>query len=277
MITKTLARRFLYGLMFSLFALLMGIWTTAAYDQAANGPTTSMVLRAPSFIRAARAEEASVATQIRQEAGIAAYFQTGSPINLAAVKPQFRTIERQTEEYIIGSAAVANYGESEDVHLYVHKDGWVMTYYLAAEPAGKVFDWKDYQANNGAAITTKLENTIANVLVTAGIPFTAATYYDFRYPNATHLMLIADANQPCGEDSFQVTLPGSYSFFERGWFVANSHRLSLNDASIGTAASDANAQGILLATQLRPDEMHIVKIGSGCNGVGGLALIYKEQ
>jgi hypothetical protein len=269
--------RLLLAATLGLGVLITLVGFNVVYPTQADNANGVMALAAPPFLRVARAEEAAIASVISAEAGMAAYFQTPSPIDLAAVRGQYRTIERETADYILGSAAVANYGETEDVHLYIHKAGWIMTYYLETEPSGKIFDWVDYQTTSGAAITTKLENVIANVLVTAGIPFTVATYYDFRYPNATHLMLIADAATSDCSDSFQVILPGSYSFFERGWFATDYGRLFLNSEELGWADYDANIQGTLLATQLRPDELHTVLVERTCESIGGLALVYREQ
>ena len=111
-------------------------------------PDNAYALKAPPFLGVAYAQgaapEAALASIFDGEAGIAAYFQSPGSINLAAVAPLYRTIETQTAQYIIGSMAVPDYPESEDVHLYIHTNGWVMAYYLKADPVGKIFDWRQY-------------------------------------------------------------------------------------------------------------------------------------
>ena len=272
---KVLLRRIVSALLLCVTALVL-IWRFYPFADESAGPT-SLALKAPSFISVARAEEIAIASTIGDEAGVSAWYQATSAINLTAVRSQFRTVERETSDYIIGSVGVTNYDESEDVHVYIHKDGWVLAYYLAAAPAGKIFDWRVYKASNGATITTKLENTIALVLGSVGISFSNATYYDFRYPNATHLMIVAENNEN-RDESFTINLPGSFSYFERSWFIgrdgSNYGAIYLNGTKLVGDIRNANAQGTLLATQLLPDQSHTIRVN---NGYGGLVLIYKEQ
>jgi hypothetical protein len=93
----------------------------------------------------------------------------------------------------------------------VSHDGWFVAYYLAADPASKILDWRTYTSTK---ITTKLEETLSVVAVAAGVPFSGATFYDFRNPTATNLMLIMKSNAQNTPDSFQVKLPGTYNFYE---------------------------------------------------------------
>ncbi len=52
-----------------------------------------------------------------------------------SVRNRFRTIEAETNDYIIGSVDLQDYPEQFDTHVYIHRDGWFMAYYLAADPA----------------------------------------------------------------------------------------------------------------------------------------------
>lgn len=245
----------------------------------ANGGTV-FSLQAPPFVSVARAEPGSVASAIRDEAGMSAYFSATTSIDLNNVKDAFRTIEVSTTNYIIGSVAVANYPESEDVHVYIHKDGWFLAYYLKADPVGKIFDWRKYNESNHTSLTTKLENTLAKVAGYAPVSFPGATYYDFRYPNATNLMLIADWST--GYDSFEVKLPGSFTFYERSWSAGTtsdgSYQLdSVTIATLGCCGWQT-AQGTLSASQLLPDQFHAIALDNPYhdnNVYAGLALVYR--
>ena len=254
-----------------LTVLQLLVWRFYPSTQAAVAPT-SILLQAPSFVSIAKAQDAAIAATIGEEAGISAWYQAPSPINLGAIRSQYRTIERETADYILGSVPLAGYDESEDVHVYIHKDGWILVYYLAAEASGKIFDWQAYESSNGTTITTKLENTIAVILGAVGIPFTMATYYDFRYPNATHMMIIAENNSGLNEN-FTVILPSTFSYFERSWFIAYYGNIYLNGTRLGNASNE-NAQGTLLATQLPSSTSHKIDVNQG---YGGLILIYREQ
>ena len=104
-------------------------------------------LRAPLFVDVARAEIAAISSFLDDEAGIAAYTQTPGSIDLSVVRDEFRTIERETAEYIIGSVGIPDYSEDHDPHVYVHTDGWVLAYYLAAEQASYIIDLRHYDGD----------------------------------------------------------------------------------------------------------------------------------
>ena len=233
-------------------------------------------LQAPLFVTEARAEAGSVASFMEDEAGISCYYQASSSITLDDVSDAFRTIEVETSDYIIGSIPVSDYPESSDAHVYVHTDGWVVAYYLAADPVGKIFDWRAY---DGTTIPIKLENTIAVVAGEAGVAYSTCTYYDFRYPNATKMMLVAEASG--GIDSFEVNLPGTFGFFERSWSLGNGTDivdLYLDGEKLAGTNSDYHTtQGTLTAAQLLPDTSHIFTVEAlHDEAYGGLALVYRE-
>ena len=245
---------------------------------------TTFNLQAPQFVGVAQAEGDSIASFMEDEAGISSYFKASAGITLGDVKDAFRTIEVETANYIIGSVEVTNYPESEDVHVYIHTDGWFVAYYLAADPVGKIFDWRVYHDTGRTAITTKLENTLLLMASEAGVSFPGGTYYDFRYPNATQLMLIAEWVQN-GTDSFEVNIPGSFVYDERSWSVgsdddyAADYILNGNILYSGTGwVLWGTDQGFLTALQLLPDQFHTIDVVAGRNyhTYGGLALVYRE-
>ena len=256
--------------------------------QPTNGHVFS--LQAPSFVGIANAEEDSVDSIIEDEAGIAAYFQSAIGINLNDVRDIFRTIEVETADYIIGSVPVPNHDETHDVHVYVHVDGWVLAYYMAGDPAAKILDWRVYHDTGRSGITTKLENTLAVVAGEAGVPFPGATYYHFRYPNATRLILIVEWVYE-GTDVFQVKLPGSFAYCERSWAlgtVGSSSSMSgsykVDGVQIQRHDSHSGwwmSYGTLTVSQMLPDQYHTIELWaedwySSHYGYGyaGLTLVY---
>ena len=167
----------------------------------------TLALSAPPFIALASAQSSPQAFEIGEkpddEAGIAAYFQAPTTANLQAAKAVFRTIELETADYILGSVGVPNYPEHFDAHVYVHKDGWILAYYFNNEPASKIADVKASTIN-----TTKLTSVLSIVASAAGVPFTGESYYDFRYPNATHILYVAEDG--ANGNDFTITLPTNY-------------------------------------------------------------------
>jgi hypothetical protein len=131
------------------------------------------------FIRTAYAQENPTAfdlgAYLDQEAGISAYYKSPDAITLSQVRGQFRTIEAETADYIIGSVAVPNHSENFDAHVYVHTTGWILAYYLRADPISRSLMYiLDNQYD-------EVETVVSIIASAAGAPFTDVTYYDFRY------------------------------------------------------------------------------------------------
>jgi hypothetical protein len=190
---------------------------------------------------------------------------------LNAVKSLYRTIETQTSQYIIGSIPVQNYLESQDVHVYVHVDGWVLAYYLKTDPTGKIFDWKSY--TGGATIPTKLEKILSDIASAVGAPAPTITFYHFQYPNASNMMLIAET--AANGNSFTIQLPSSFAYYERSWSLISGccggSQFNLDGITIGSPGEGGLGYGTLSASQLAPDVTHTIAVA----GDGGLALIYR--
>ena len=274
-----LSRVVIAGLLVVVLAVAIGVFRDVASSQAQPDGTIS--LQSPSFLSVAHAEENAIDSFTDDEAGIAAYFDAGMPINLNDVDQLYRTIEAQTSTYILGSVALTDYDENHDVHMYISTDGWVMAYYRDNEPTSKIYDWKHY--DGGANLPTKLDLGLDIVAAEIGAIATPS-YYHFNYPNATDMMLIAEWIDFWGTDSFEINIPSGFSYYERSWSLAkNSGRVIyyLDGAEISSTDNNNNwtfHQGTFSAAQLAPDTTHTVlidKIVHGTNGFGGLALVYQ--
>lgn len=292
--------RITYGGLLLLCLLLLSFTPGATNAQ----PPTPFRLRAPAFLSVAQAQadvrvvpsEVAAINVLVDEAGIAAYFNRGGSINLEQVRGIYRVVEReQKDQYLIGSVQVKTnsytYPETEDVHLYVNTNGWVMAYYLNADPVGKIFDAAQF---DGGSINTKLEIVLGRAATALGVGsgFTP-TFYDFRYPNATHLLIIGEkTNQSV--DAFQVNLPSSFTFLERGWShwtnpqggtthcTFNRCKLKLNDVDVNTGTKpDEGKYGTLTAAQLAAGQTHTISLhdeftSATIFSTGALVLIYRE-
>jgi hypothetical protein len=261
-------------------AVLLAAFCTVKQPDGSSEVNNIFRLEAPSFVAVVSAEEGSITSVIEDEAGIAAYFDAGTTINLNNVRPVYRTIEHEAPgEYIIGSVEVENYPESEDVHVYVHVDGWILAYYLAADPVGKIFDWRAYHNSGQIDLTTKLENTLIRVAGYAVVPYPGCTYYDFRNPDATNLMLIADWVKEA-IDSFEVSLPGTFTFEEYSWSLGTNDRAWYKLDTVTIADVNCNAwctyQGLFEYEDLLPNDFHTIEVwGEVADyGYAGLALVY---
>ena len=233
-------------------------------------------LVAPPFIGAAGASPAgggggaaprAGTTFLEEEAGISAYTNVGETIDLKKAKTAFRTIEYETDEYIIGSVPLPDYPETEDVHAYVHKDGWIVVYYLKEEPASKILDWEDYDTDE--KITgTKLEDGINAVCAAAQVPSKDIKYYDFRYPNANRLMIVADAQWSEGTDTFNIKIPSDFKVYERSYshyaYDSYGSNMKIDGDVISTIGRcddySVTNYGELTWDQLSPDVFHNVSL-----------------
>lgn len=232
---------------------------------------SNLSLIRPAFLNTAHAQESTspfdIGAKLDEEAGISAYYKSTVAVDLNLAKTAFRTIETQTSDYIIGSVAITNYPEHYDAHVYVNKDGWMVAYYLRPDPVAKILDVKSQSLN-----ATKLKNALAAVAGAAGAPFTTETYYDFRYPNATQIMLIAE-NYGSGND-FYVQIPSSFGYFERSWGLYSSGGsafFKLNGTNLSASYSgEGTYYGVITASQLVPDVQHHVEV----DDYGVLVIVY---
>jgi len=265
----------------TVLALLVVLAVLAGHQSPARAETV-LPLQAPPFAQGK--VDNAVLGIIEDEAGMAGYFQAATTIDLEDVRPVFVTIEVETPEYIIGSVALADYPESEQVHVFVHVDGWILAYYLTADPVGKIYDWRGYHDSDHTQLTTKLEKCLILVASYAIVPYTGCTYYHFQYPNATNLMLIAEWVTE-GTDSFEVKLPGDYAFYERSWSFGTDDVAAYLLDGVTIYSGDWNtwrtAQGTFTAGQLLPEQFHNIEVQggggyyNGDHGYAGLALVYR--
>jgi hypothetical protein len=241
--------------------------------------SNEFVLKPPPFISIAQAQE-GVDAFPQDEAGISAYFRAPFPITIATVRPVFRTIEVETNDYIIGSVPVPTYGESQDVHVYVHRDGWFLAYYLAADPSGKIIDWWLYNSTGRNNLSTKLESVLSVVALPVGVTPSGISFYDFRNPSANRLMIIADWTEDT--DSFQVNLRVDFGYFERSWSFATMDygEMKLNGQQLIRTLNDwVTAEGVLSPVQLPANQYNRFEIFEPdvcCDKTfGGLVLVYR--
>jgi hypothetical protein len=255
------------------------LFLPATSNQAPNvaAGQVALALQAPPFVNVADAAQASPAafdlgTYLDQEAGISAYFHSPDAINLNLVRGQFRTIELETADYIIGSVPVTNYIEWFDAHVYVNVNGWILAYYLRADPTSKILDVKARTIN-----TTKLKTVVGQIAGAAGAPFTDVTYYDFRYPNATNMLLVAEDED--NGNSFTIQLPSNFGYFDRGWAMwgnggSNDYFKVDGVNKVGGALSvDSAYYGGLTVSELLPDVTHTIEAYSYWASAYGVLII----
>jgi len=260
--------------------LACGLLGVYLYNNAGGGDNKilneagqTFLLVNPVFAQSASSET----TFLEEEAGMSIYINIGRSIDLAVAKTVYRTIEKETSNYTVGSVALPGLPESEDVHCFVHKDGWIVTYYLKAEPIGKIIDWAYW--SGGTLTKNKLQVGLEQMGNALGASVTGAKYYHFQYPYANKCMIIIETLLGAGgyeEDSFNITIPLEFTVYERSWShyaedtvglwgVARSSYFKIDGNAINSISDDNNPvtkYGTLTVAQLPLDMVHIVSVSS---------------
>ena len=246
-------------------------------------------LEPPRFVNVARADSSAIASRLDDEAGIAAYYQASVPVDLDDVRDLYHTIKIETPDYILGSMPVPDNWEDYDPHVYIHTSGWMLAYYLRDEPAVKLFDWQTYA---GTMTPTRFQAVLNHVAAILSLPDPTLTYYDFRYPNATNLLLAVEDVQTTSTwlaESFDI-LDTSFIYYERSWGLGGTFgycnncngwaNYQLDGAEIHRINAETATRfdtGFLSVAQLLPDDPHTIDVTNGTgNGfiMGALAIVY---
>lgn len=225
-----------------MLATLLGAQPRPKTQGRPNAPSPQLALRLhpPSFLEMAQAAVLEAAPEaapaegeagfLLKDAGIAAYAHLSRTLSLSALRPFYRSIERESDDYLIGSLPPPGYaplrelGEAADVHAYIRKDGWIVVYLLAQASTAQIIDWVNYDGDKLGQST--LERTVLWLAEQSGVgrPDVDLGYYHFQYPAASALTLVADReDRALSRDTFQIKLPASLAVFERSWSSATTY------------------------------------------------------
>jgi hypothetical protein len=227
------------------------------------------------------------------EAGISAYVKAKTSIpNLDVVKPCFATIERETDDYIIGTVYLPWHSEEQYPHVYVSTDGWVVAYYPNDRPSSWLLPWYYFSV---PLSTTTLNETVKIVCSEINGTTTGLKYYDFRCPDATNMMLIVESIYS-GSNWFNVTIPSTFTICRIDWshygnlgywesyapYSGNSY-VYLDGTQISGLSGKGNEEkrnygSFNLSTQFTKGVEHKVDISASSRSTGrvGLVLEYAE-
>jgi len=243
------------------------------------------------LVNPAFAQSATTGTTfLEEEAGMSIYVNIGQSIDLSKAKTVYKTIEKETSDYIVGSLSLPNLPETDDVHCFVHKDGWIVVYYLKAEPISKIIDWSYYSPTAGLT-KTKLQVGLEKMALALGATVTGAKYYNFQYPYADKWMIVIESREDEGEDTFNIKIPSEFTIYERSWSHYGSGWYTdwysygyaifrINTTEIDSISkSSVTRYGQLTITQLEPNMFYTVGTYSKLNSPHRVAIVlaYKES
>jgi hypothetical protein len=166
-------------------------------------------------------------------------------------------------------------------HVYIGKDGWLLAYYPNTEPSSKLVQWYGYQRD--AISTTTLRDALIalgrNLSLDLSKIDAGITYYHFRYPDATKLIIAVDTVEN-GNDEFRYTIPTGIVLYDSAW----SHhaegagyygsRSSIDATDVYSAGSGTYSACRQMEPQyLNPSAPHNVAIAANA-GWMGLAIVF---
>ena len=261
-------------------ALYLYSLSTGQKSEAYAENSQELPLARPAFLGAS-------ATYLEQEAGISYYVNTTGPLNLNTAKSAMVNIENVTSDYVIGSLAPSGFSSDDYPHCFVHKDGWIVVYYLKinlANPAttgwlGKIIDWSDRSQISFPIISNLLYDGLYHIATqTLGISITNAKYYHFQYPTATKL-LFAMKHAPAGQTAtFNIQIPDTLIIHERSWSCystttgATSYTFKIDTTQISRDRGRHYGGPEITEVILGPNIFHTVSI-SADNYVGNYAYV----
>ena len=208
---------------------------------------------------------------LEDEAGAALYRNAGQVLNLTKAKTAFRTIEAETATYVIGSMALPSLpAPSEDVHCYVHVDGWIVVYYLKQEPLAKIVS--SVYWSGGQLTSTKLDGGMQKICDALQVLNTNVKKYHFQYPNANNWEIVASTSP------FNINVPGSFNVYERSFYRGTTSGCVSSIFSLdGSCISSTEDHGVLSLSQLMPDQFHAVgPCPSYCMPLVAICLVYQK-
>jgi len=211
------------------------------------------------------------------EAGISAYVKASPSIDINDTKSAFASIECETADYIIGTVEMWGHTEEQQPHIYVSKDGWIVAYYPNNRPSSWIIPWYSYNTiPNGNSTLSDAVNILVNKV---GGSNAGLKYYNFNFPDATKIMLIAESTT--SSNYFNVTVPNSFSLYEAGWSHYSPYIHSVGSTNLDgeTFSSGANLKyGIFdTLTEFSKGNEHSIAVSSSGESVFvGLVLVYAE-
>jgi hypothetical protein len=179
---------------------LLGWQSISHRDATTSAPEGSGI----SLVRPAFAQTGSF---LDQEAGIAAYMKVQDPVDLEDAKRAFKTIEQDTNDFVVGTVEVANAPLAP--HTYVSSDGWIVAYFLRDESVGYAWPYGAGFRPPDDVLARALTQVQADAVI-VGAP-TSLSYFDFEYPAANRISVI---NAPGSRDYIDVLIPNGFQVFE---------------------------------------------------------------
>jgi len=224
---------------------------------------TLAALLASAVIAAQPASSASDLDRIKfilqSQAGLAAYAQITSSINLVNVHPAFLKIDIETPDLILGDYQLSGFQPGEALKLIVHRAGWALAYFPRSFVASRAFDCGAYPyTTNPGYMPNRPELSILQLAQSLNVSSTTLAYYDFRAPQDDHLVLHWVLQRGTGTITSAINPSLGNTYHERSYAfcsITPYNQYTLNGQQLEQCGSISSAQfryAALSDVQLRP-------------------------
>lgn len=254
-------------------------------DDAQSGSKTNNIfsLKYPPFLIASAQEtEPMMGTahtvSLEDEAGICAYYNVGSEIDLTKARDAYQSIDVEADEYIIGIVPDGYVAEAFP-RVYTRNDGWIMAYIPKEYPASTIVGDSTYH--------TTLYTAINRVCSTAGAKQPDVgnlTYYDFQQPNANEMLVIHETHYHTYPlNKFNYTIQSEIAIYSGSYGLSSYGYATLSIDGDCIDNTDGNGDldfvyGQIDSKYLDKDVEHSVilnQTADGCWGHDYIVFIYK--
>lgn len=247
-----------------------------------------MVLGSLSIVGGEQTVMAEVAN-LDDIAGISAYTQVTvdpeidfitSAKSACSTIPELEVVEIINElpvvQYFICSVNIEGYADVYAPHVFVHKDGWIMAYYLKEDPAAKMIDViaQPLPPIDPEAALPHYPTLLENAIKTIAGDEVDFSYYDFSNPNATDMLFVAeDKAEDLGEFGdddhwFTIALPeGTYGEISYAFYQNYSPLFAKDGVNFVTTNADyigpvpyGSIYGMLVPNDLLIGESHLFEV-----------------
>lgn len=148
------------------------------------------------------------------EAGMAGYtkLRWATPVDQVwpDVRRKFATIEKETNQYVIGTVRVPQYYTWWDPHVYLDKDGWLVMYYPKTWTPVLFLDIKGSE-------TTTFQTVAKNIAAAGGASYSPTKYYHFEFPQANRIVVVSASARVDTASSFTLQVPSGIQVLSKSY------------------------------------------------------------
>jgi hypothetical protein len=116
---------------------------------------------------------------------------------------------------------------TDNIHVYVDADGWIVAYLARGEPIGMIVQWSGISTSNPAVKTT-FEDSISRVCNAIGVTYDdikgAIQHYGFEYPDADKMVIFLNTRTSNGDDYTHVLVPDTNTLYAANYSLVNTYR-----------------------------------------------------